>query len=113
MTAGDSGQDDVLIGGLSTGRQGTRAPDDTHRSTDGGKSSVLRLRGLPFAASDSDVQSFFSGYELVEVYICRRDGERLAGPKLGSAHNSLLRCRLHNRSTAWTRPKPTNQSRIA
>lgn len=39
------------------------------------KASVLRLRGLPFAASDSDVEGFFGGYDIVEVYICRRDGE--------------------------------------
>ena len=41
--------------------------------------AVLRLRGVPFAASESNIMQFFAGAENVqqptEVYICRRNGE--------------------------------------
>ncbi len=37
-------------------------------------SSVLRLRGLPFQATEEDIKEFFSGYELKQIFICRRGG---------------------------------------
>jgi len=38
------------------------------------RSSVLRLRGLPFAATESDVEEFFKGFQLKQVQICKRNG---------------------------------------
>lgn len=38
------------------------------------RSPVLRLRGLPFLATTLDVKEFFSGFDLSDVYICRRNG---------------------------------------
>ncbi|CAD7695209.1 unnamed protein product [Ostreobium quekettii] len=38
------------------------------------RSSVLRLRGLPFAATEGDVEEFFKGFELKQVQICKRNG---------------------------------------
>jgi hypothetical protein len=47
-------------------------------STGGDSGSTLRLRGLPFAAGVEDVRAFFaaSGFELIELLICRRNGAR-------------------------------------
>ena len=38
--------------------------------------SVLRLRGLPFSATETDLRAFFDPTQLQEVYFCRRDGKR-------------------------------------
>lgn len=38
---------------------------------------LLRLRGLPFAATDDEVAAFFDGFDLCTacaVYVCRRQG---------------------------------------
>eukprot|EP00878_Enallax_costatus_P009220 GHUV01009638.1.p1 GENE.GHUV01009638.1~~GHUV01009638.1.p1 ORF type:complete len:439 (+),score=125.06 GHUV01009638.1:149-1465(+) len=66
-------------GELPTGEPFTEAdevliPSTSAQSSRAGGSSVLRLRGLPFASTESDIISFFAGYEIHEVYICRRDG---------------------------------------
>jgi len=41
---------------------------------------VLRLRGIPFAANESNIFQFFEGaadiQQPIEVYICRRNGEK-------------------------------------
>jgi hypothetical protein len=45
-----------------------------------GERGVLRLRGIPFAANESNIFQFFEGAESIqqplEVYICRRNGEQ-------------------------------------
>ena len=46
--------------------------DESARPT---RSSVLRLRGLPFAATESDIEEFFKGFQLKQVQICKRNGE--------------------------------------
>ncbi|GLC45210.1 hypothetical protein PLESTB_000724600 [Pleodorina starrii] len=38
------------------------------------KSSVLRLRGLPFSAGEEDVRHFFSGFNVAQVVIGKRAG---------------------------------------
>eukprot|EP01025_Chloroclados_australasicus_P056932 TRINITY_DN7089_c0_g1_i1.p1 TRINITY_DN7089_c0_g1~~TRINITY_DN7089_c0_g1_i1.p1 ORF type:complete len:490 (-),score=61.09 TRINITY_DN7089_c0_g1_i1:1865-3334(-) len=38
-------------------------------------SRVLRLRGLPFEAKENDVRSFFDGFKLLHVHLCRRNGK--------------------------------------
>ncbi|GMH42052.1 hypothetical protein BSKO_09971 [Bryopsis sp. KO-2023] len=38
------------------------------------RSSVLRLRGLPFQATESDIEEFFTGYDLKQCQICKRNG---------------------------------------
>lgn len=45
--------------------------DESARPT---RSSVLRLRGLPFAATESDIEEFFKGFQLKQVQICKRNG---------------------------------------
>lgn len=35
----------------------------------------LKLRGLPFSATAEDVQCFFQGFELQQVFIMKRNGE--------------------------------------
>lgn len=37
-------------------------------------SSTLRLRGLPFSSTDADVKTFFAGFDVQQVVICRRNG---------------------------------------
>lgn len=36
--------------------------------------SVLRMRGLPFAATEDDIRAFFHDFTLEETYLCRRNG---------------------------------------
>lgn len=38
-------------------------------------SSILRLRGLPYTASNDDLKGFFQGFELVNVCIVQRWGK--------------------------------------
>ena len=38
---------------------------------------LLRMRGLPYGASEQDVETFFEKYSLVAAFICRRAGELL------------------------------------
>lgn len=38
---------------------------------------LLRTRGLPYGASEQDVETFFENYRLVAAFICRRAGEVL------------------------------------
>lgn len=35
---------------------------------------VLRLRGLPFSADEDGVRAFFAGYDLKQVFLCKRGG---------------------------------------
>eukprot|EP01023_Acetabularia_acetabulum_P017501 TRINITY_DN18746_c0_g2_i3.p2 TRINITY_DN18746_c0_g2~~TRINITY_DN18746_c0_g2_i3.p2 ORF type:complete len:219 (-),score=31.96 TRINITY_DN18746_c0_g2_i3:298-954(-) len=39
------------------------------------RSSVLKLRGLPFEATDNDIANFFVGFQLLHVHICRNNGK--------------------------------------
>lgn len=38
------------------------------------RSTVLRLRGLPFQATEADIKQFFEGYTLTHCSICKRNG---------------------------------------
>lgn len=40
------------------------------------RSSVIRLRGLPYAATIKDIEVFFDGFSPGEVHICSRNGRR-------------------------------------
>jgi hypothetical protein len=57
--------------------------------------AVLRLRGVPFAANESNIMQFFGQAEdiqqPIEVYICRRNGE---GPADGVPLQRLVVKRL-------------------
>ena len=44
-----------------------------------GKGTALRLRGLPFSATEDDIRRFFASYSLNDVYMCRRNGMCLYG----------------------------------
>lgn len=37
-------------------------------------SAVARLRGLPFQATDDDIKEFFTGFNVVHIHVCRRNG---------------------------------------
>jgi len=39
------------------------------------KSSVLKLRGLPFEATENDIINFFNGFQLLHVHLCRNNGK--------------------------------------
>jgi RNA recognition motif-containing protein len=43
-------------------------------TTGSGKGTALRLRGLPFSATEEDIRKFFAKYTLFDVYMCRRNG---------------------------------------
>lgn len=47
------------------------------------KSTVLRLRGLPFSAGEDDVRQFFADFEVATVVIGKRAGELVASEGLG------------------------------
>ena len=38
------------------------------------RSTVLRLRGLPFQATEADIEHFFQGYKLKQCSLCKRNG---------------------------------------
>lgn len=38
------------------------------------RSTVLRLRGLPFQATEADIKQFFADYTLAQCIICKRNG---------------------------------------
>ena len=40
-----------------------------------GSSALLRLRGLPYNATEEEIKGFFGEFQTVNVSICRRDGE--------------------------------------
>lgn len=40
-----------------------------------GSQHVLRMRGLPFGASDSDITHFFSPFAVEDIRICKKSGE--------------------------------------
>lgn len=42
------------------------------------RSKVLRLRGLPFQATERDIQDFFKTFLLTRIHICIKEGECLA-----------------------------------
>ena len=54
-------------------------------------SCVLRLRGLPFNATQSDVATFFEPFSVRETVVCKRAGERADGVAVFSS--SALLCR--------------------
>lgn len=39
------------------------------------RSSVLRLRGLPFQATETEIEEFFAGFDLKQCQIGKRNGE--------------------------------------
>lgn len=53
----------------------TMTDDATTTTEEGPGVCVVRMRGLPFAATPEDVRVFFGNTELQEVYFVRRDGE--------------------------------------
>ena len=42
----------------------------------GDKSTLTKLRGLPYDATEEEIANFFRGFETSLIHICRRDGER-------------------------------------
>lgn len=48
--------------------------EDKQENPSGPPAAVLRLRGLPFAACEDDVREFFKGYELTNIFLCKRNG---------------------------------------
>ena len=40
-----------------------------------GSSALLRLRGLPYNATEEEIKGFFGEFQTVNVSICRHDGE--------------------------------------
>ncbi|EEH58249.1 uncharacterized protein MICPUCDRAFT_16657 [Micromonas pusilla CCMP1545] len=55
---------------------------------------VVRLRGLPFNASEYDVQEFFQGLEPVDVLIVRRDGRATGEAYVVLANQMLMEVAL-------------------
>ena len=51
--------------------------------TDG---SVLKLRGLPFSATDEDVQEFFAGFGVSDIHLVRRPEREGKGASTGLAY---------------------------
>jgi hypothetical protein len=72
-----------------TNQQQSAPVPDCASKTAIARSPVLRLRGLPFLATTLDVKEFFSGFDLSDVYICRRNG----GCFISSAGSESLYCR--------------------
>jgi hypothetical protein len=40
------------------------------------RSSLTKLRGLPYDATEDEIADFFQGFETSLIHICRRDGAR-------------------------------------
>lgn len=38
------------------------------------RSSLTKLRGLPYDATEEEISDFFQGFETSLIHICRRDG---------------------------------------
>ena len=46
------------------------------------RSSLVKIRGLPYDATDEEIKSFFQGFETTLIHICRRDGAVYLSPLL-------------------------------
>ena len=38
-------------------------------------SALTKLRGLPYNSTESDISTFFEGFQTKLIHICRKDGE--------------------------------------